>query len=562
MATKRLPRLVKILAGISTGAETEFNRLERFAHFCVLVAKSFNRNRCPARAAALSYATLLALIPMLAVAISVSSSLLKTQGEEKIYDAIDKLVSHIVPPGSLDTNAPDASVKPTNLVAAAITNITNSVAVTNLPPADAPVVSISAQKATAKWIHEFVENTRSKTLGLIGMLLLLYVAITMLANIEGTFNDIWGVTRGRSWLLRIVLYWATITLGPLLLIVALGLAGGSQMQTARELISHTPYVGGFVFKLLPLVVLWLAFALFYQVVPNTKVSFNSALVGGFVGGSLWHLNNVFGFLYVSRVVNNSQVYGKLGLVPVFMAGLYFSWVILLFGAQVAYAFQNRKSYLQEKVVENINQRGREFIALRLMTCIGQRFQRGEPPVTLEKISAELGIPTKLVQQVLQTLLAARLVAEIAGNENGYAPARPLDGITAHHILQAMRTGGGQELPMRDSPVRAEILGEFARIEQAERTAASAITMLALINRTQPALTPAAPEPEKQIVAPDNISPPEILSAPASTPSAAAKISTSKPVEIEIEITRPPPAAEPQPSRHAVVMPEEDRDFPL
>ena len=129
-----------------------------------------------------------------------------------------------------------------------------------------------------------------------------------------------------------------------------------------------------------------------MLVPNTKVRFGAAFVGGIVGGSLWHLNNVFGFLYVSRVVSNSKIYGSLGLVPVFMVGLYFSWLILLFGAQVAYAFQNRKAYLQDKLVENVNQRGREFIALRLMTCIGQRFQLGQPPVTLQKISNELGSP--------------------------------------------------------------------------------------------------------------------------------------------------------------------------
>src|SRR5208283_653546 len=104
MAKRSLSRLVKILAGVHTGAETEFNRLERFAHFWVLVGKSFVRNRCPVRAAALSYTTLLALIPMLAVAISVTSGLLKSQGEEKIYAAIDKLVSNIMPPATSSTN--------------------------------------------------------------------------------------------------------------------------------------------------------------------------------------------------------------------------------------------------------------------------------------------------------------------------------------------------------------------------------------------------------------------------------------------------------------------------
>ena len=104
-----------------------------------------------------------------------------------------------------------------------------------------------------------------------------------------------------------------------------------------------PLVSGMIFKFLPLVLLWLAFAVFYKIMPNTRVCFDAALVGGVVGGSLWYLNNVFGFLYVSRVVTNSKIYGSLGLVPVFMIGLYFSWLILLFGAQVAYAFQNRKS---------------------------------------------------------------------------------------------------------------------------------------------------------------------------------------------------------------------------
>jgi membrane protein len=136
----------------------------------------------------------------------------------------------------------------------------------------------------------------------------------------------------------------------------------------------------------------------------------------------------------------------------------------------------------------VNQRGREFIALRLMTCIGQRFQRGQPPVTLQVISLELDIPSRLTQQVLHTLLAAHLVSEIAGAEPAYTPARPLEAITAYHVLHAMRAGSGQELSVRDGPVRAEVYGEFARIEEAERQAASSVTLFALVNRL-----PARPE---------------------------------------------------------------------
>jgi membrane protein len=510
MAKRLFSRLVKILSDIRAGtvgewhrAESEFSRLERFVHFWVLLWTSFVRNRCPVRAAALSYTALLALIPLLAVAISVTSSLLKSEGEEKIYGALDRFVSDVMPPARLDTNSPGAAltVGPGRSIALTQTNSGTAVTTTNsaivaasgIPPDETPAAGgntriVTAQKEAAKYIHDFVQNTRSGALGITGMVVLVFIAIQMLASIEETFNDIWGVTHGRNWVWRTVLYWATITLGPLLLVAALGLAGGPHWQAARKLADHMPFIGGLIFKLLPLAVLWLAFTLIYLLVPNTKVHFNAALIGGIVGGSLWHLNNVFGFLYVSRVVTNSKIYGSLGLIPVFMAGLYLSWLILLFGAQVAYAFQNRRAYLQDKLVENVNQRGREFIALRLMTCIGQRFQRVQPPVTLQEISLELDIPSRLTQQVLQTLLAARLVREIAGTEPAYVPARPLEAITAYHVLYAMRAGSGQELSIRDGPVRAEVYGEFARIEEAERQAASSVTLLALVNRL-----PARPE---------------------------------------------------------------------
>jgi membrane protein len=496
MAKKKFLRLVKILSGVHTGAEHEFDKLDRFAHFCTLVGKSFVRNRCLIRASALSYTTLLAMIPLLAVVVSVTTSLLKTQGEEKIYQAIDKVVSNIMPPATVTTNDSGAMLNLNPILSVALTQ-TNSIAETNSIAADhpvdgTPVVSVSAQKEAAKWIHDFVQNTQnSDALGVVGMLLLVVVAIRMLASVEATFNDIWGVTRGRNWLLRVVLYWTTITLGPLALIGALGLAGSPHLQAAKIFVGQMPFIGSLIFEFVPLVVLWLAFALFYELVPSTKVHFSAALAGGIVAGSLWHLNNVFGFLYVSRVVTNSKIYGSLGLVPVFMIGLYFSWAILLFGAQVAYAFQNRRAYLQEKLVENVNQRGREFIALRLMTCIGQNFQAGQPPVTLEEISVELGIPTKLAQQVLRTLLAAQLVVEVAGNEIRFAPARPLDSINAHDVLSAMRAANGQELATRDEPARNEVLGEFARIQEAEKRAASSITLLVLVNRASAQLKIAA-----------------------------------------------------------------------
>jgi membrane protein len=463
------------LCKIAIGEEKESSlagRLEHFIHFCFFVGKGFIQNRCLVRASALSYTTLLAMIPLLAVAISVTSGLLKKEGEQDIYRAIDKFISQVMPPATLPAANNETGQIPPN------ENSTNTNAVVS--PADAANARVTAQLVVAEHIHEFIHNTRSGALGVTGMALLVFVALSMLDSIEGTFNDIWGVERGRNWFKRLARYWMALTLGPLLIAVAVGLAGGSHLQATRSLMEHTPGVH-LLFKFGTLLCIWLAFALLYEFTPNTKVHFSAALVGGMVSGTLWHLNNLFGFLYVSRVITNSRMYGSLGLIPVLMAGLYLSWVILLFGAQIAYAFQNRKIYLQEKAMETVPQRDREILALRLMSSIGRRFYRREKPAAIQEISDELEIPSKLVQQVLQRLLDAQIVTEVSGAA-AFVPARPLETITAHDILMALRAGHGESPPAFGSPCTREVLDEFEKIEHAERAAAEPVTLLTLIQR--------------------------------------------------------------------------------
>ena len=490
--------------GHALAHKTHLSRIEKFAHFWILVVRSFARNRCPVRAAALAYVTLLALIPMLAVVVSVTSSFMKKQGEDQIDKFIVKLVASMAGSGSVRKNAPEATTNSpaieTAEPAALLGPGTNSTAPQTegaqtpgenatpdnaaLPASSQAEKAVKARKDIARSIHQFIQNTRSGALGVTGSVALIFVAISMLGRIEDTLNDIWGVARGRTWFARITIYWLVISLAPVLLIVALGLASGPHLAWTRKLLVTMPFVSNLMFEFLPIVVLCLTFALFYMLMPNAKVHWRAALAGGVVGGLLWHVNNAISVLYVSRVVSNSSIYGSLGLVPLFMIGLYFSWLILLFGAQVAYAVQNLTSYLEEKQVENINQRGREFIALRLMACIGGRFLRGEPPASTGEIAGQLTVPSRLVRQVMHTLGAARLVAEVAGSETAFLPARPLESITCHDILLAMRASPGQELATRDEPARAQVFGEFHRIEEAERQVASGVTLLDLVKRSE------------------------------------------------------------------------------
>ncbi len=586
MASNRFSRLVKILTGTNSGEDEELlqleGKLERAAHFFALVWRQFVRNRCLVRASALAYTTLLALIPLLAFVISISNSLLQNVDDEKIYQTIASLAPHTTWPGAAGINSNSIALADTNLVTLATGTNDFPNAASPMPLATAEpgaAAPATTQKELVHWLKEFVGKTQSATLGVTGMLFFGVIAIMMLSRVEEAFNDIWGVAHGRDWRKRVPLYWIAITLGPVLLLVAASLAGSQHFQTVKDYFQQVPVLGNVVFKLLPLIVLWFTFGLVYQMMPNAKVKFPAALIGGIVAGTLWHLNNVFGFIYVARTVQSSQVFGTLGLVPVFMLGLYFSWAILLFGAQFAYVFQNRAAYLQDKLADNVNQRGREFVALRIMTLLGQRFQNGLRPATLLQLATELGVPTRLTQQILRTLASAQLVTEVGGTETAYVPARPLETINAHHILLALRAGSGRDLPAAEAPALAEIDGEFARIETAERTAAEKISMLDLVLRTPlPAALNAAPTaiPAKQIAAgfPENS---------ASTPETESSIEESAhtlETELEPEHTETETAAEDRqsgtsnsaasPAKSApvakrslreVVRPEE-RDFPL
>jgi len=585
MANKTFSRITRILTGQRLEADDPFmleaslSKVEKFTHFIVLLCGSFVRNRCLARASALSYTTLLAMIPMLAVAVGLSSVFLKDKGEAQIEFFIREFVNRTIPQFKVTqpaTNAPANDAATNSLVAVSSTNTLES-ANGNDPTNALPVTAstaphvVDAQESAALAIHEFIQKTSFATLGTTGMLALLFTVILTIASIENTFNDIWGVAQGRAWPARVAIYWTASTLGAVLLAGAALLANG---QT-RAWLEAAPFSEFLFSSAIPFALICIAFTMLYKLLPNTRIDMNAAWIGGVVAGTCWQGFNELNFLLVSRVASANKVYGGLALVPLFMFGLYVMWVIVLFGAQVAYAFQNRSAYLQEKLVENVNQRGREFVALRLMTCIGQRFHNGDKPPTAQEISIELGVPSRLVQQVLQTLVAARLVVQVSGMQHAYAPARPLDAINCHHILLAMRATIGQELLTRDEPVRAEVFGEFARIQAAEKEAAASVSMLALVNRAQVRLQLAAGETELITTSPDakqagitTVS--ESAPAPRPTPVfPAEEVPTGlddQPALAKVVAALDTAPAEPEPVKPKTPEPpassDDDREFPL
>jgi membrane protein len=417
--------------------------LEKFIHFWALVGRTFVANRCLIRASALAYTTLLSLIPLLAVGLSFASSFVKD--DRQIDSWIRTAIGRVAPQLGL-----------------------------------VPATDSSAQQQVIQYVHNARDAINNGSLKATAIIALLFVGISLLSNIEATLNDIWGVQRGRSWFSRVVLYWATITLVPLLLLLALGLTAGPYFKATQEIINSMPVLGNFLYSILPIIVLMITCSLFYVLMPNTRVRPDAALIGGALAGILVHLNNRFSSLYLGQVIQSTNIYGPLAVLPLFLIGLYFSWTIVLFGAQVSYAWQNRRRYYQERMTEHVNQRGREFLALRVMTFIAQRFADSTPPPTLLEISEVLAVPSKLLQKVIEPLIQTGLIVEVVGKETAYTTGRRLAKVSYDDIMQAMRCGVGQEIPTRRDASYELVKTEMEKIEAARSSVAGEITLDKLV----------------------------------------------------------------------------------
>jgi len=457
----RLSRLSRLQAQVRTlinedevaAADGQLSKPHRFVHFWILVGRMFIKNRGPVRAASLAYTTLLALVPLLAISLSVASLFLPRKEEERRATLVKFIEEGVM--------------------------------------RAAPMLGLSGQGGeeqrvnVADRIVGFVETIHLSGITATAAVGLIVVAIGLLRTIEVAFNDIWGVTRGRTLLMSVVFYWAVITLGPAVLLVTKGVKFLSFLGEHDSALEGS--AAGKLFLSLALLVtpvlMGLAFSALYLWMPNTRVKWQAALVGGGVASLLWMINNQLSSIYHSKVLTYNAIYGSLGALPIFLVGVYFTWLIVLFGAQVSYVYQNRKAYLQERVAGRVHQQAREFAALRLMTCIGARFSAREAPVGSSWLAEHLGLPPNLCKEILITLAGARLLSETTGLETCYVPSRPLGHVTVRDVLSVMRCGSGGDLvTTADSqrPVVGKILQEVRSVGDAK---AESVTLEELVRRS-------------------------------------------------------------------------------
>ena len=466
----RLDALKSLLHELRTAGETALKatRTHSYFYFFLLTWQSFVRNRCLVRASSLAYTTLLAMIPVLAVALSVATNLIAKdgeQGQQQVEQLIEYFVATVAP--MLDLQVIEGSAEGTE--AGTVTGVQDS-------GGEVPAEAISRRTEVARTIHEYINNIHAKTIGVTSVIAFILVAVLLFRSIEATFNDIWGVKKGRGWFASIVHYWTSLTLGPILLILAIGVSSGSHFSRSYEWVRELEGIGTVILFTVSWFLYAIACSVLYKVMPKTEVQLRSALMGGLVAGFLLQMNNKLSFLYISNVANADRIYGSLGAAPMLLLGLYVSWIILLFGAQVAYAFQNYQSYMQEQQNERIHHAGREFLALRLMALVADRFAAGATPPKIQDLANQLGIASGLTMEVMEQLEENQLVSEIQSENGGFLPARPPSTISVDDVLMAIRRGQGIGVVSAEDSLRNEIRDAYDRVEGAASLVSKELTM--------------------------------------------------------------------------------------
>lgn len=420
--------------------------LHSLFRFWSLVGTFFWQNRCQMRAAALAYTTLLALVPLLAVSISMLVVFKSDNAEAHINGWIENLVLHVAPTLGLSEKED----------------------------------SNSARQAVVTNIIGYISNIRFGTIGLTAMIGLIFAALSLIRTVEVAFNDIWGASNPRPLWNSLILYWSVLTLGPAVILLVTTSSYVQVTVDHVQWIHQIPFISLFNTAILPIATLTIAFGLFYLLMPNTKVEAKAALVGAAVAALLWWGNSQLSALYNTRVLAYSSIYGSIGAVPLFLFGLYFSWIILLFGAQVAYIYQNRLALFHDGQRDRLNQKGQEFAAVRLMTEIAYRFTKGEPPLGIADLSNLLGIPPKISASILATLCESQILHVTATPVPSFVPTRPIDLISIGSILGSLRIAHGQDLISSPDRHRSIVRDQLSSIYAAELDKSLSVSLAELI----------------------------------------------------------------------------------
>jgi len=401
--------LTKDLWHLDTGSLNKFRAwLVYLLKLIYSTVKGFGENELTLRAMSLVYTTLLSIVPLLAFSVSIL----------KAFGVVD------------------------NQLEPFLTNF--------MEPLGEKGAEITGQ------IIGFIENINFGVLGIVGLVMLIYTSISLIMKIEDSLNHIWKVRKGRSMVRRFSDYITILLIGPVLMFAAIGLTASFESNAFVQKILAIQPLGMLVLlgaKLIPYLFVFLVFTFIYIVIPNTKVKFNSAFIGGAIAGIAWQTTGwVFAFS-VAKSTKYAAIYSSLAVLILFMIWLYVNWLILLIGAQIAYCHQNLKTLDLGQTIFQLSSKVKEKLAFLVMYLIGYNFYHNKDKWTYDDLVNHLGLPHESVDTTLNELKDKNLILEVGDDPIFYLPAKDIEVITLAEIIDAARVN--KETPLLENRYLAE-----------------------------------------------------------------------------------------------------------
>ncbi len=330
-------------------------------------------------------------------------------------------------------------------------------------------------------VMALVYNVNGRVLGGLSLAFFLWTAISMVQKVEESLNYVWYVSESRSFARRFTEYMFVLMIGPLAIVIALGMITALQNQSIVQYLLQNQLVGPLFVatsKLTPYLIVAGVFAFLYWFMPNTRVRFVPAIVGGLAGGFIWASMVVIFTAFVATASARQAVYASFAIAIVTLIWLYMNWLILLIGAQLAFYVQNPAYLRIGRQEPRLSNSVRERLALNIMLMVGRTFREPLQKLPVQALSDALKIPSLALAPVIDDLEAKGL---LTANEKGeLLPAREMARIQLRDILDVARsegaTGSYREPTWEPS---VEALGD--KLDEAALSAVGSMTLSELVD---------------------------------------------------------------------------------
>jgi membrane protein len=335
--------------------------------------------------------------------------------------------------------------------------------------------SFQEQDQMITWIKSMVgsllDNTKGGLVAGIGSIILFWSVIQVLNNIELSFNDIWQVKKARSPIRKFSDYLAMMIITPF----AIALSGSITVKI-NQAANNFEFIQPML-KLVPYASIWLLFTIIYIVMPNTKVKLKYALIAGIVAGTLSMLVQWGYFEFQVGVTRFNTLYGSFAAIPLFLLWLQITWLIVLMGAEISFAYQNIENYEFENEALELNHDNKRVLSLVIAHHIIKNFEEGGRAKSNEDLSHELGIPLRLLNQLIFDLVDCGLLSELANDaskQRTYQPAMDINKITVNEIYTRLEKLGGDHMIATESAKLEKITKIHEHLQDAVRESPSNI----------------------------------------------------------------------------------------